>query len=313
MDAVLKPRVVLFLIKFNFSYRSRLLNENKRGDTLTHIKNIGHFCPTDDKGYIINDSSIKKVKPEFYKVIEEVIEIYQKHLGYDLHSVYIRGSVPRGLGISSVSDLDTIAITNKEINNLDLKWVDKAEQDLNNNYNCVNGVEFSFYYIEDILETTNFSIIPFMIKTHSICVYGEDLYVQLPNYKADKTLGNEHLVNLKNQIEQAKEDLDGNDDIEDILDCCEWIMKIIVRAGLALVIEEENKYTRDLFPAYKIFSKYYPEKKSEMKQAVKYAIKPIENANEIIDFLDGIGNWMISESERWLQIHNPQKVSNMEI
>lgn len=285
----------------------------KRGDTLTHIKNIGHYCPMDDNGYIINDSSVKKIKSDFYKLIEEVIENYQTHLGADLHSVYIRGSVPRGLGINSVSDLDTIAITNKNTNDIDLKWVDTAEQELNKKFNCVNGVEFSFYYIEDILETTTFSIIPFMIRTHSVCLLGEDLKVKLPNYKADKTLGNEHLVNLKNQVEQAKEDLDGNKDIEDILDCCGWIMKIIVRAGLALVIEEENQYTRDLFPAYKIFSKYYPEKESEMKQALHYAIIPVGNANEIIDFLDEMGNWMVSESEKWLQVYNPKKVSNLEI
>ncbi|WP_096439136.1 nucleotidyltransferase [Alteribacter populi] len=280
---------------------------------MTHIKNIGRFCLTDDNGYILNDSSLKKIQPEFFAMVEEVTEYYQTHLGLDLHSVYIRGSVPRGLGINSVSDLDTIAITNKETNDIDLKWADKAEQELNSKYNCVNGVEFSFYYIEDVLETVNFSIIPFMIKTHSVCVFGEDLNVHLPNYKADKTLGNEHLVNLRNQIERAKEDLYDNDDIEDILDCCGWIMKIIVRAGLALVIEKENKYTRDLFPAFEIFSKYYPEKESEMKQAVKYAINPIENANEIKDFLDDMGGWMVSESEKWLQVHNPKKVSNMNL
>ncbi|KSU82024.1 hypothetical protein GA0061096_3622 [Fictibacillus enclensis] len=280
---------------------------------MTDIKNIGRFCLTNDNGYIINDSNLEKVKPEFYKVIEEVVENYQKHLGSDLHSVYVRGSVPRGLGIYGVSDLDTIAITNREKNDIDLKWVDKAENDLNRKYDCIKGVEFSFYSIEDMIETINFSIIPFMIKTHSVCVYGEDIRGKLPNYKADKTLGNQHLVNLKNQIKQAKEDVAGNDDKEDILDCCAWIMKIIVRAGLALVIEKERKYTRDLYPAYEIFSKYYPEKESEMKQAVKYAINPTENGNAIIVFLDDMGTWMINEADKWLQVHNPQKVSNMEM
>lgn len=283
------------------------------GYTLTNIKNIGRFCPTDDNGYILNDSSLKKIKPEYSKIIEEVIKYYQTHLGLNLHSVYVRGSIPRGLGIKGVSDLDTIAVTKKGTNNIDLSWVDKAEQELNRKFNCIDGVEFSFYYVDDILETTKFSIIPFMIKTHSICVYGEDLKVHLPNYKADKTIGNEHLFNLKNQVKQAKEDLDANEDREDVLDCCRWIMKIIVRAGLALVIEEENKYTRDLFPAYEIFSKYYPEKQSDMKQAIKYAVKPVGNAKEVIDFLDDMGNWMISESDKWLQVHNPKNVSNMEI
>ncbi|MDQ0350562.1 hypothetical protein J2R98_000365 [Alkalibacillus filiformis] len=280
---------------------------------MTNIKNIGRFCPTDENGYILNDSSLQKIKPEYSKIIEEVTNYYQTHLGLDLHSVYVRGSIPRGLGIKGVSDLDTIAITKKDTNDIDLKWVDNAEQELNKKFNYINGVEFSFYYIDDILETAKFSIIPFMIKTHSVCVYGEDLEVLLPNYKADKTIGNEHLLNLKDQVKQAKEDLDDNDDVEDVLDCCGWIMKIIVRAGLALVIREENKYTRDLFPAYEIFSKYYPEKESEMKQALKYAVNPVGNTNEIIDFLDDMGDWMISESEKWLQIHNPKKVNNMEI
>lgn len=57
----------------------------------------------------------------------------------------------------------------------------------------MNGVEFSFYHNEDILETTTFSIIPFMIKTHSVCVYGGDLNVHLPIYKADKTLSTRDL------------------------------------------------------------------------------------------------------------------------
>ncbi|WP_096190443.1 nucleotidyltransferase [Evansella halocellulosilytica] len=280
---------------------------------MTHIKSIGRFCPTDDNGYIINDSSLKKIKPDFYKVIEEVIEKYQSHLRADLHSVYIRGSVPRGLDIYNVSDLDTIAVTKNDINDIDLGWVHKVEQELNKKFNFVNGVEFSLYSIEDIIDTSTFSIIPFMIKTHSVCVFGEDLKVYLPNYKADKTIGNEHLVNLKNQVEQAKDDLDGNEDIEDILDCCGWIMKIIVRAGLALVVEEENQYTRDLFPAYKVFSKHYPEKEAEMKQVLKYAIKPVDNADEIIGFLNKFGNWMISESEKWLKLHNPKKVSNLKI
>ncbi|MBP1947496.1 nucleotidyltransferase [Virgibacillus litoralis] len=280
---------------------------------MTNIKNIGRFCPTDENGSILNDASFEKIKPDFKGLIEEVTEYYQVHLGSDLHSIYIRGSVPRGLGINGVSDLDTIAITNKVTNEIDNGWIDKVEKELNNKFSCVNGVEFSFYHIDDIVETTTFSIIPFMVKTHSVCVFGEDLSAQLPNYKADKTLGNEHLVNLKNQIEQAKEDLDGNDDLEDILDCCSWIMKIIVRAGLALVIEKENQYTRDLFPAYKIFSAYYPEKEFEMEQALQYAINPVGNVCELIVFLDDMGNWMISESEKWLQAHNPKKVSNMEL
>ncbi|MGG3915483.1 nucleotidyltransferase [Rossellomorea vietnamensis] len=278
---------------------------------MTEIKEIGRFCPMDANGYLINDSRVEKIGPVFLKVVEEVIEWYQTHLKEDLHSIYIRGSVPRGLGIEGVSDLDTISLTNRRIKDLDLNWVEKAEQGVNKRFPCINGVEFSFYDKEDILNTEAFSIIPFMIKTHSVCVYGEDVEGHLPDYKADISLGNEHLVNVAKQIELAKEDLNGNDDREDIADCCGWIMKIIVRAGLALVIDKEKTYTRDLYPAYKLFSKHYPEKESEMKQAVEYAINPVDDPNEILDFLDRMGKWMIQESERWLEVHNPTKARNL--
>lgn len=171
---------------------------------MTHIKNIGRFCESDKNAYILNDASLTKVESDFLMIIEEVVEMYQTHLGLDLHSIYIRGSVPRGLGIKGVSDLDTIAITNKKPKDIDLKWADKAEREINNKFSAVKGVEFSFYQIKDIIETAAFSIIPFIIKTQSVCVHGEDLISQIPGFRADKTIGNEHLIHLRNQIEQRK-------------------------------------------------------------------------------------------------------------
>jgi hypothetical protein len=279
---------------------------------MAEIKNIGRFCPT-KQSYILNDSNRNKIQLEFLEVIEEVIKDYTFHLGTHLHSIYIRGSIPRGLGIFGVSDLDTIAIIHKNPNELNLQWTIEVEERINAKFSCINGVELSFYHIDEILEATTFSIIPFMIKTHSICVYGEDLSQSLPAYKADKTLGNDHLIKVKRQIEQAREDLLDNDDPEDIVDCCGWIMKIIVRSGLALVIEEEHLYTRDLYPAYMIFAKHYPHREPEMRQALHYSIKPISNDEAILNFLNEFGDWIIQESEKWLQIHNPSKDRSMKI
>ncbi|MFP7300230.1 nucleotidyltransferase [Neobacillus niacini] len=274
------------------------------------IKNIGRYCPMNDKGFILSDANQNKIQPEFQTVIEEVIKSYQIHLGTNLHSIYIRGSIPRGLGIYGVSDLDTIAITQMKPSELDLQWTKEVEGRINAQFSCISGVEYSFYHIEEIMETTSFSIIPFMIKTISICVYGEDLSPQLPEYKADTFLGNVHLSKLKEQIELAREDLVDNDDLDDIKDCCVWIMKIIVRAGLALVIEEENLYTRDLFPAYMVFAKHYPEKALEMNKALLYAINPISNVEELLYYLNDFGEWMITESKKWLQVHNPSNAKN---
>lgn len=280
---------------------------------MIHIKEIGRFCEEDTEGFILNDASMENIQPVFLRVIDEVVKEYRLHLKEELHSIYIRGSVPRGLGIEGVSDLDTIAVTNKCMQELDVDWVEKTEGDMDYRFPQINGVEFSFYYIEDILQTETFAMIPFMIKTHSVCVHGEDIKGQLPNYKADITLENEHLVNIGDQIRRAKEDLDGNEDLEDIEDSCVWIMKIIVRAGLALVIEEEQVYTRDLYPAFQLFSRHYPEKESDMKQALEYALNPVDDPDELLSFLNEMGEWMIHESEKWLHVYNPGKIKHLKI
>ncbi|MFC7395179.1 nucleotidyltransferase [Scopulibacillus cellulosilyticus] len=262
---------------------------------MTAIKKIGRYCSTDNEGYIVNDSDIGKVGPEFHKVIRKVKDAYLHYLGEDIHSIYIRGSIPRGLGLMGVSDLDTIAVTNKKSNDLDLHWVEQTEQEINDEFDCVNGVELSFYYINDILDTSFFSIIPFMLKTHSICVFGKDVTIDLPNFKADKRLANEHLVNLRSQIQQAQIDLTGNEDPEDIKDCCIWIMKIVIRAGLALVMIN-RVYTRDLYPAYKLFSVNFPEQEPLMRKALHYAIAPTTNADSLLEFINNFGIWLVKEA-----------------
>ncbi|SHI00420.1 MULTISPECIES: hypothetical protein [Virgibacillus] len=51
----------------------------------------------------------------------------------------------------------------------------------------------------------------------------------------------------------------------------------------------------------------------QTKQALTYAIHPVENPYEIVDFLEDMGSWMIREAEKWLEIHNPQKQRHLAI
>lgn len=280
---------------------------------MTTIRAIGSLCVADSDGHIINHSDWKNINSIFLPVINDVVHTYSTLLQDNLHSVYIRGSIPKGIGIEGVADLDTIAITKQNPNKLQLKRIKEVEQELNQKHTCVDGIELSVYCKEDILNSSSFSIISFILQTHSICVFGEDLIPQLPRYKANEALANDHLIHLHGQIKNACDDLQDNSDIEDIKDCCKWIMKIIVRAGLALVITKENTYTRDLYPAYKMFSKYYPEKESDMRKALEYAITPIIDTNQLLSFLNEYGTWMVSEADKWLQCYNPNREINMKI
>ncbi|PEQ01104.1 nucleotidyltransferase [Bacillus toyonensis] len=264
------------------------------------IKKIGRFCPTDDEGYIINDAHIDKIQPIFIGVIKEIKNTCCEMLQDDLHSVYIRGSIPRGIGIEGIADIDVILLVRKDPKLIDLSWRKKLEVQSLQKFNCITGVELSFYSEKEVINSKGFSFISFMIQTHSVCILGEDVKLSLPKYKVSQELAYEHLIQLRKQIGQARKELIHNKGVEDIADCCRWIMKIIIRAGLAITIDREGLYSRDLYPAYILFSKHFPEQEKNMRRALQYVIEPIKDINEILLFLDTFGGWLIERADDFL-------------
>ena len=69
-------------------------------------------------------------------------------------------------------------------------------------------------------------------------------------------------------------------------------MKRILRAGYELVMEKEKGYTRDLYPCYAGFTKYFPEQGSEMRQVLQLALNPTENISTIKNILSTIGMYV---------------------
>lgn len=274
---------------------------------MMQIKEIGSLSLLNEDGFIINQSSYENIKSKYKEVIELIKVSSLSKLSKEIHSMYIRGSIPRGTEIEGVSDVDVIIITYSEPRSLNLDWVEGTVEIINQKFSFINGIELGFHPLHEIELTTHCSMISFILKTYGVCVYGENLISKLPDYKPNSSLANEHLLHLASMIEQAKNDLTGNEDVEDIKDCCSWIMRIMIRAGLALVMVPEQSYTRDLYPSYKLFSKHYPEKEQVMRTALWYAINPLSNPEEVLLFLERFGNWMRNEADNWLDVYNPQK------
>ncbi len=200
------------------------------------IKKTGRFCPTDDDGYIINDAHIDKIQPIFMEVIQEIKNTCGEMLQDELHSVYIRGSIPRGIGIEGIADIDEIILVRKDPKLIDLSWRKRLEVQSLQQFNCISGVELSFYSEKEVINSNCFSFISFMIQTHGVCIFGEDVKLSLPKYKVSQELAYEHLIQLRKQIGQARKELLHNKGVDDIADCCRWIMKIIIRARAGLAI-----------------------------------------------------------------------------
>ncbi|WJV17919.1 nucleotidyltransferase domain-containing protein [Rossellomorea marisflavi] len=271
---------------------------------MIELQSIGSVCRVDKNGVFLNDSSLERVHPTFRPVVEELTERIADGFGDRIHSVYLRGSLPRGLGVEGISDIDLLVVTHQPLTDKTKSRLQALDTDL---HPLINGVEFAVCTLNELLEPRRFHLISFMIKVYGVHLYGENLQPVLPDFRPDAELARDHIASISDQIVLAVSDLKGNEDPDDVMDCCTWIMKLIIRCGMAFVIEEERTYTRDLYPAYQLFSSHYPEKEMKMRQAVEYAINPVRDPGEVIRFLNGFGDWMVKEAERWLVVHSEEQ------
>ena len=73
---------------------------------MTQPQRIGRFLIVDNFGYVKPDVTIDLVDNTWKPLVDFVTRCLMKRQG--VRSVYIRGSIPRGLAIENVSDADFI-------------------------------------------------------------------------------------------------------------------------------------------------------------------------------------------------------------
>lgn len=258
---------------------------------MSEIKNIGKILTTDENGFIVNEASLEKIISPWKEVVEEVKNFYIKNLGDIVLSIYVRGSVSRGEAIKNISDVDTFAIISKDIKDIDRSWVKETQKSLKEKFPFVEGIEFGFIYYENLFSSDSEFINRFTIKTQSICIYGEDIAFKIESFRPDEKTVRQIIshANLRRALENAKNKITQSSSVDDIGYWCRFAMKRIIRAGFLLVMDQEKVFTRDLYPSYQLFSKYFPEHETKMKKALEWAINPIDNAGEITEFIDDFG------------------------
>lgn len=266
------------------------------------IKRLGSYQGIDEQGYLLSLADASKIQSEWAEVLEMLKEAYLDKWGDAIHSIYVRGSVAKGGAVKGISDLDSFAVTTKgtkvsEMRKQDSyrKWEEKLEENIKSSYPYVPKIEMGLIDFEAATDWTS----PYAstIKTESVCVYGKDIAERLPGYKIGPEIAfqtryfRQHLDLFLEEYPDEPED--------EKADFLNWMMRRFLRLGMELVMEREQKFTRDLYLCYESFSKHYPEKQDEMYRALELAINPVVN-NETFEFVQKFGTWLASEAQRAL-------------
>lgn len=254
---------------------------------------IGKLFELDTNGCIINPAKTEYISRPWEQAIADTVQACQQQYGQVLKAVFVRGSVARGNAIDYVSDLDIVVVVDDQ--RIDRNWRNNFVDKMLQNYPFMNGLEVFLLSVEQLFELPNMR---FLLKTQCLCVYGEDYTQLLPNYRTGRDAF-AHLPYLHKDIKHTKQEIpELLDDADGMYDLCSWIMRRMVRTGLELIGEEAAIFTRDLYPCYEHFARYYPARAADMYRALALAIFPTADAKVLSAVLNDLGIWLVSEIAR---------------
>lgn len=261
------------------------LNQNNE----IEIKPIGSYFEVDEDGYLVNPTSLEKIQADWKPAINDTVELYKKQFASKLKNVYIRGSVATGDAIKNISDLDTFAYVDLPENEITKAWAKDLNIDLRKKYPFITDVELNARPLVSS-KNKNYKL------SKALCVYGDPLEVS--KMRPGKSMMN-HIYKLADKLSNLEERLKTDNPTELKSQCC-FLMKEILRSGFDITMERSKKYTRDLYPCYMDFSEYYPDKESQMKEVLKYALNPINDREKIKQVIDSIVPWLLEEAKKYI-------------
>ncbi len=273
----------------------------------------GRLWPVNENGIILSDTNPDHLVSPYDAIIRDAVETYIEHLGDALHSIYITGSVPRGLALMGRSDVDFFAVLNPDAAEVAEDWINTEETRLNAGYAAINGVRLEVWPYDDVFGSPGlYTVGAFIVKTQSVCVWGEDLEPEIAPFNFDDiriraAVFNDDIIQIKPDIKAAMAAVEADPSPENVRHWCKHICKNLLRTGFGLVAVNQAIYTRDVDVAMLYFVGKYPEQTNFIRAAWSYIRLPTDDAGELLRFLREFGLWIIGESEFWLDRHNPNR------
>lgn len=237
---------------------------------------IGRYLKTDENGFILPDVNLAAIDSQWMSLVTFVKnQILQAG---EVSSIYIRGSVPRGLAQSGYSDADFLCISEVNLDNL--------EKDINDQcktlFPFVRGIELGSInqnQLKHVKPNRTRPYLEMLLKTQSLFLHGIDVCKDILPFRPDIEMVS-HVFNLMKEFENIA--LHSEEDRK-------WMSRRIVRSGLEITLDRSQNFTRDLYFCFEQFANYYPKKKDIMYAALENCLNghvDIKSFGELIRFLN---------------------------
>ncbi|MEU2071385.1 nucleotidyltransferase domain-containing protein [Streptomyces anulatus] len=248
------------------------------------------IIPLDPDGHLINLADIGKVGPEWRPVMMSLVDEYRSRYP-DLASVYVRGSVATGTAVLGRSDVDLVGVTREE-HQVDRTWVREASERTLVRHAAVIDIDLAITSVAAVLGDRKSG---FYIKTQSALVHGEDFAPRIAPYRIGPEAFS-HLFNLELDLKTVRDAVQGTSD-SFARTLIMRLVKRVLRAGLELVAERQQVYTRDPDMCCDIFGAHYPEHAVSMREILDL-MSDFSHTADALEKINSCIEWIAAERSR---------------
>jgi hypothetical protein len=260
------------------------------------IQPIGRSQPVDSQGFIVNTCSADLIKEPWSRLVSDFLAQCQDELGASLHSLQLRGSVPRGLAVEGLSDLDVFCITDGRLPQASV-WIDRMARRLQALHPFCRGLDLSVWPLCDLVGLPSGHPARFLLKTQGLCIWGPDAtadWAPIPLEHASIAMRA-----LPSALERMRGAIAQNTPADEALMVarCRWLAKKVIRAGFELVAPLERAYTRDLYPCWQGFARHHRALTTPMEEVLLLAIRPTARTRSLTKVLE-VGERVLLEARK---------------
>jgi uncharacterized protein len=251
-------------------------------------RRIGRFLTVDQFGNVLPDVAFDRIGDRWRPVVEFVVRSLMERNG--VHSVYIRGSIPRGLAVENVSDADFMCFSEVRFDAEDGALQKRAAAD----FPFVNGLELSRFdraTFNKIHRRQRRPYFHMLLKTQCLFLAGDDVTRDIAPFQIGPDLVS-HVFSLAGEFSRLPNWLEEGRQTGDEQSVRQWFSRRIVRSGFEVTMDRSNHFTRDLYLCYEDFARFYPDCSERMYHVLVNCLNGEEDPlryEELVAFLSQEG------------------------
>lgn len=253
----------------------------------------------DENGNILPEGKIENIRPPWNLVVDKVKNIYLNKFKDNILSVYVSGSVARGVPDAESSDLDMFAIVKDQISEEEAgRFKFETRTEIRELKPFSPRLDIRVIPVSHLTGENGSYRLRFITKLLSTPVYGKDFTNELPDFKANNETAIGLMQDLKSDLEKRRNDLLKADDPNKIQTLCRRVTKRIIRNAFYTIMGKEGVFTNSLETSVVLFNKNFPEKSALMNEAYEMSQNLSKDKEKIIKIIDELGMWVADTNNK---------------